>query len=460
MATFDEQYYKGEDLYSDGDIENTLLEIVSRPDYRDHLPEIIGSDFVLGYHLSPIRENIFSWYDFGQGAAVLEIGAGCGAVTGALCQKAGKVVSVDLSRRRSSINFERHKDLPNLQIKVGNFNDMELDGAFDYVVLNGVLEYAMSFTPGDRPYETFLENIARFLKPEGHILIAIENLLGAKYFSGSPEDHLGQMFFGVGGYVGNNTVRTFTRTGLKELLERVGFLHTKFYYPYPDYKFPNEIFSDETIISEGYGRKNPNLDRGRIEFFDEAYLFEGLKQEEILASFANSFLVDAARLPFEAGAVYVDFRQDNDDANARAAMAQPVGAIDWQQVAQQCQPKELAAANQDCFEASLYLDFGQGFSEEHRLSCGCNRAEDGSFEAEFNLSDCDGLVAARFDPVEGRGIYCQITELSAGFSLGENNADALVLKGGELFFHKDPFYHLAIKGKGDRLTIKGTLRFL
>ena len=52
------------------------------------------------------------------------------------------------------------------------------------IVLNGVFEYAPGFTEGDQPCETFLKNIKRLLKPEGILLIAIENRFGLKYFRG------------------------------------------------------------------------------------------------------------------------------------------------------------------------------------------------------------------------------------------------------------------------------------
>ena len=60
---------------------------------------------------------------------------------------------------------------------VGNLNDMTFPEKFDYVVVNGVLEYAMSFTEGKTPYETFLQRMGAYLKPEGRLLIAIENRL-------------------------------------------------------------------------------------------------------------------------------------------------------------------------------------------------------------------------------------------------------------------------------------------
>ena len=117
-----------------------------------------------------------------------------------LCQKAGKVTSVELSRRRAEINFARNSEKENLTIMVGNLNDMTFPENFDYVVVNGVLEYAMSFTEGETPYETFLKEMGGYLKPEGKLLIAIENRLGLKYFAGAPEDHTDIHFFGIDGY--------------------------------------------------------------------------------------------------------------------------------------------------------------------------------------------------------------------------------------------------------------------
>ena len=83
--------------------------------------------------MSPIRENIIEWYPFEKDARVLEVGAGCGAVTGALCRAARSVTCVDLSKRRSLINALRHRQYSNLNIVVGNFNDIELNQEFDYI---------------------------------------------------------------------------------------------------------------------------------------------------------------------------------------------------------------------------------------------------------------------------------------------------------------------------------------
>ena len=113
----------------------------------------------------------------------------------------------------------------------------------------------------------FLRIISKHLKPDGKIILAIENRLGLKYFAGAPEDHTDLHFFGINGYPGNQSVRTFSKNELGELLENSGFPFLRFYYPYPDYKFPTEIFTDESLYT------NPT---------EEAILYTQIRQQIFL----------------------------------------------------------------------------------------------------------------------------------------------------------------------------------
>lgn len=289
MVVFDQECYTGIDQYSDGDIENTILSIVEKGQNWKEMKDI---PYPVLYHLSEERENILSWYPFRENCRILEVGSGCGAITGLLCRRGKEVVSVELSKRRGWINYTRNKSCENLTIRIGNLNDMHFDEPFDYVVLNGVFEYAASFTDGEHPYETFLNHIKSYCKRDGHILVAIENRLGLKYFSGAAEDHTNVHFLGLNEYEGNNTVRTFSRSEMKEIAARCGIAYADFYYPYPDYKFPAEIYTDATINEKGYGRPYANLSGDRCFVFNEFKMAKTLREEHVMGSFANSFLVD------------------------------------------------------------------------------------------------------------------------------------------------------------------------
>ena len=132
-VTLDYSRYPGEDFYCDGAVEDRILEIVKSktPEEYQAVIEEEGSWPVL-YHLSALRENIVEWIPMEQGAKVLEVGSGCGAITGVLARKAEQVTCVELSKKRSEINAYRHKECDNVTIRVGNFKDIEPELPADY----------------------------------------------------------------------------------------------------------------------------------------------------------------------------------------------------------------------------------------------------------------------------------------------------------------------------------------
>ncbi|MCD7836546.1 MAG: class I SAM-dependent methyltransferase [Lachnospiraceae bacterium] len=286
--------YSGEDLYCDGDVEDEILDIV-RSRSQVEYPEIIEEkkSWPILYHLSEQRGNVVDWLPI-EGGKVLEVGSGCGAITGVLASKASSVDCVDLSGKRSMINAYRHSECSNVTIHVGNFKDIEpkLDTDYDYICLIGVFEYAQGYIGGDTPYEDFLRILLRHLGSGGRLVIAIENKYGLKYFAGCREDHLGVYFSGIENYADGGGVRTFGRYGLEKLLKAVGVEEYHFYYPYPDYKFMTALYSDEYQPGKGELTDNiRNFDRDRMLLFDEKNAFDGIIEEGVFPFFSNSFLV-------------------------------------------------------------------------------------------------------------------------------------------------------------------------
>ncbi len=284
-------FYKGQDFYSDGEIENELLNIIKS---TNNIDKVLANDnrWPILYHLSPIRQNIINWYPFKKEANLLEIGGGCGAITEVFCKNVNNVKVVELSQKRSSINLARNKQYSNLEIIVGNLNDIEFKEKFEYITLIGVLEYAGSFTNTKEPYKDFLINVKKLLKSNGKLIIAIENRYGLKYFAGAKEDHTGKEFDGITGYIDNNSVRTFGKKELENLLYDSGYKNQEFYYPYPDYKMPLEIYSDENLPDSSTLLQNaPNFDNERYQYFSETEAFKGIIENEMFPFFSNSFLV-------------------------------------------------------------------------------------------------------------------------------------------------------------------------
>lgn len=288
-------HYPGEDLYCDGDVEDELLDIArnySTAEYRRIIEE--RQSWPILYHLSPLRENIVEWLPIGKDMKVLEVGSGCGAVTGVLARKAAEVTCIDLSCKRSRINAYRHMEAGNVTVHVGNFQEIEPDLPcdYDYICLIGVFEYAQAYMQSNKPYEGFLNIIKKHCKPEGRIVIAIENKFGLKYWAGCREDHLGTYFSGIENYPDGGVVRTFTSKGLLEVAENCGFSQMQMYYPYPDYKFMTSLYSDERLPRVGELSSNLcNFDRDRLQLFDEKKVFDTIIQENQFPLFSNSYLL-------------------------------------------------------------------------------------------------------------------------------------------------------------------------
>ena len=65
---------------------------------------------------------------------------------------------------------------------------------------------------------------------------------------------------------------------LPELAKKAG-LRADFYYPYPDYKLPSVIFSDERLPHPGEFKENiRNFDNSRFIAFDEGKAFDTLQK--------------------------------------------------------------------------------------------------------------------------------------------------------------------------------------
>lgn len=212
----DYSFYPGEDKYTDGEIEDDILAA-----FREHRSEEMlrsSRQWPILYHISDIRENLLEWYPFNEDADLLEVGAGCGALTGLFSRRVKMVTCIELSEKRSIINAERNKDRNNIEIKIGNFEDIVLDKKYDYITLIGVWEYAGLYVSGGESYVSMIRKVKEYLKPNGKIIVAIENKMGMKYFNGAVEDHTAQMYSGINDYVGERKVRTFSKPEIENIL--------------------------------------------------------------------------------------------------------------------------------------------------------------------------------------------------------------------------------------------------
>lgn len=291
--------------YSDGDkAENKLAAIIRDAEDVSVLSEELPqhcTDWATLYHLSSIRGNILRPFEHLLKGKVLEIGAGCGAISRFLGECGAQLLSLEGSPRRASIAASRTRGLENVTVLAERFDDFKTDEQFDAITLIGVLEYASMFSADDDPAYAMLKRIRDLLKPDGHLFIAIENQLGLKYFAGAPEDHLSVPMYGIEGRYTAGQPKTFGRKELIQLIERAGFKSSTFLSPSPDYKLPNSIITEAGFTSNEFDaaalawqnvKKDPQLPEATHFNLEKAWPV--VIDNDLGMELANSFLVAAS----------------------------------------------------------------------------------------------------------------------------------------------------------------------
>jgi len=204
------------------------------------------------------------------------------------------------------IAAERVKELNNVQIICDNFEDFQYDQKFDIVTLIGVLEYAPSYIHSSDPIQFLLKQARKFMKPNGLLLIAIENQLGLKYFNGASEDHTGNIFDGINDFYNSYGVITYGKRELERRIQESGLSKISFLYPFPDYKLPSTMVSEKAFHTssfhldqiiglhpaEDYSGQNNRL-------FHETRGWRVLGRNGLIQDFSNSFLAIASNYSTE-----------------------------------------------------------------------------------------------------------------------------------------------------------------
>jgi len=207
--------------------------------------------------------------------------------------------SVEGSRVRAQIARKRCLDLSNVKIYCGDLKQIRFDTQYDIVTLIGVLEYAPLFYSEADPYracEELLQLARSALKPQGVLVIAIENSIGLKYWSGCPEDHTGILFDSIHGYPVKQSPHTFSKTEIQHLMQGAGLPENIFYSCFPDYKFTSVMFnhcplSQELYLHNWISTPFSTPEHQRRYSFHEGLATRTLSHAGLLDQFANSFVI-------------------------------------------------------------------------------------------------------------------------------------------------------------------------
>jgi ubiquinone/menaquinone biosynthesis C-methylase UbiE/uncharacterized protein YbaR (Trm112 family) len=207
-----------------------------------------------------------------ENSVALDIGCGYGAITNSLARAAGKVFSLEAVSER--IEFTRirmsQEGISNVTLVQASALDPPFcDQMFDLVIVNGVLEWVGEWDHQGNPRDVqvgFLKQMGRILKPEGTLLIGIENRWGYTAAYGAI-DHSGLPYTNfmprsVATWWLRRSTRAHTHTvlnskrqyrtytygaqGYRNLLADSGFPASSMYWPDPDYNQPSSLIPLES----------------------------------------------------------------------------------------------------------------------------------------------------------------------------------------------------------------------
>lgn len=256
------------------------------------------------YHLSPKRSRLIRVFDYASSIRkVLELGCECGAISrclGELIPRA-QITAVEARPSRAEIASLRTKDLANVNVVAGPYDELKPNGSFDLVTSIGFLEYAPMLFNGEFPFEEALRLMHNALNSNGTLILAMANQFGLKYLIGYPEDHTDLDFEGLQGYPRTGgKVRTFGNAELKEMLEYTGFKRIRYFYPIPDHILTDAVFS-ESILTGPYdvsqvfaGYKSQSIRNPTVlPDCDEQLAWIELGRNRLIPTFANSFCIIA-----------------------------------------------------------------------------------------------------------------------------------------------------------------------
>ena len=168
-----------------------------------------------------------------------------------------------------------------------------LEGMWDYLAVADAFAKAPEIFGGTHPYQQFFEQVKKHLKPNGHLILAVDNRYGLSFFAGCKEPFTGRYFEGLEGYGHSEGICTFSKEAVLTMVKEAGFTSVKTYYPYPNYRYMTALYTDEHLPSPGELSKNLcNFEEERAVLFDEAAVFDGLIKEGKFQEFSNSYLFD------------------------------------------------------------------------------------------------------------------------------------------------------------------------
>ena len=323
-----------------------------------------------------LRQSVLNWYEFRKDADLLEIGAGEGILTELFAGRCRTVTALMFTDEEERLLRKRCGGLDNVRV-IREWPE-ENGRSFDYVVC---LEEAEKQKDPASAVHRWLS----YLRSGGVLLLGADNRYGLRNFCGYREKYSGMPFYGVNGYApelaeafGGDGLpslegRTYNRAEWSRYLRDAGAGKFRFYYPVPDGRMPQFIFTDNW--NNGINAAERLID---YDYEDPAMtgvehrIFRDMIDAGALPFMANSFLMEVTQTGSLSDIDYAVVTTDRGPERGMATTVRASGRVYkrplWNEGAERL--KELHALTEElagkgvpvvktCLEtdeAGLYLD--------------------------------------------------------------------------------------------------------
>ncbi len=164
---------------------------------------------------------------------------------------------------------------------------------YDLIAAVDLIEYA-------RHPASVLKRIRGLLKPEGKLLLAVDNRLGIRYFCGDQDIFSGKNYDSIENYTHlfdwehrEMKGRAYAKSELAELLERAGFVRHRFYSVFPRISNAQLLLAEDYVPSESLDiRVFPEYNNPDTVFLFEEELYPSLSANGLLHGMANGFFIE------------------------------------------------------------------------------------------------------------------------------------------------------------------------